>query len=137
MTYMVLGEKKPVLPVKIGRELLQFAADNVLLEQLLSDPDRNCHGERTITLRRECYIGLKQPLELQERLFVEHYIVDLVQSDTAFREAVADCMHWEARVLLLARETFFLRRRHDTAVEKKRGSAVVVKGGDAENSHNL
>jgi hypothetical protein len=45
MTAVVLGEKKLALPFKFGRKLLQLAPDNVLLEQPLADPDRNCHRE--------------------------------------------------------------------------------------------
>src|SRR6516165_4454927 len=109
---MVLGEQEAALPIEVGRELLQFAADEVLLEQLLA-----------------------QPLELQKWLLVEHDIVNLVEPDRAFREAIADRMHGKASVVLLAREALLLRCRHDAAVDEKRGGAVVVEGGDAENPH--
>src|SRR6516165_8073913 len=132
---MVLGEQEAALPIEVGRELLQFAADEVLLEQLLAKPDRDCHRERAIAFRRECNISLEQPLELQKWLLVEHDIVNLVEPDRAFREAIADRMHGKASVVLLAREALLLRCRHDAAVDEKRGGAVVVEGGDAENPH--
>src|SRR5260370_1618886 len=126
MTDMVFGKKKPALPVKSGRELLQCGEDNILLEQLLLDPDRNRHWERAIALRCKCEVGIEEPLKLEEWLLVEHNIVHVVELDSAFCKAVANRMYGKAGVLLLASEAFLLRCRSYASLEERRRGAIVL-----------
>src|SRR5262245_59348521 len=103
MAHVVLSEEKPVLPIEVGRKLLQLAADDVLLEQLLAQPERDRHCERLIATWREAHIGLQEPLELEKWLLVEHHVVNLVEPAAFVLQAIRDGMGREARILLLAR----------------------------------
>ena len=132
---VVLGEQKLVLPVELGRQLLQVLADDVLLKQFFADPHRDRHRERAKTTRRKRDIGLQQPLEFEKRFFVEHHVIDVVERDAALLQAIGDGVNGKAGVLLPARKALLLRRRHDAAVHEKRGSAVVIERRDAENAH--
>ena len=80
---MMLGEQQLVLPVEVRREFLQLAPQQILLKQLLANPDRDRRRERAEAARREGDVGFEQPLELQERLFVEDDIVDVGERDLA------------------------------------------------------
>ena len=51
-------------------------------------------------------------------------------------QAVLDGVRRKARIVLLAREPFFLRRRHDAAVLDETGGRVVVVGRDAEDARH-
>ena len=50
----------------------------------------------------------KNPFELHERFVVKNNAVDMVDGYAAFVEAIGDGGRWEACVVLLPRETFFL-----------------------------
>jgi hypothetical protein len=116
-------------------DLAQFARQQVLLEELLAQPDRHRHAELAEAARRRRYVGLEEPLELDERLLVEHDRVDLGQRDAALAEAIAHGVRREAGVVLAAREALFLRGRDGRPVHHERGGAVVVVGRDPENAH--
>src|ERR1700682_5517646 len=113
---MMLGKQQLVLPVKAGRLRLELFADQILLEQFLLEPQWQGHAERGEPARREGEIGLKQPLELDERLLVEHDVINLVELHAAFVEAIANGILRIARILLLAGKTFLLRRGNDMPV---------------------
>src|SRR5262249_55039837 len=137
MAHMVLVEEELILPVEVGSERLQLAADDVLLEQFLAQPEWDRHCERLIAARRKPHIGLQEPLELEKRLLVEHDVVDVVERAAAFPQAIRNGMRREARVLLLAREALLLRGRHDAAIDEQRGGAVVIERRNAEDTHGL
>src|SRR5205085_6909740 len=77
----------------------------------------------------------EQPLEFQERLVVENYMVYVGKPCARGFQTVADRMHWKRRVVLLACETFFLCGGDDATVLDQRGGAVVIERRDAENAH--
>ena len=80
MALVMLREEQPFFPIAIARKLPQLVAQKLLLEQLLAQPQRDRHAEGFEAGRREREIGLQQALELEERLVVEHDVVDVVQS---------------------------------------------------------
>ena len=130
MAQVVLGEEQPLLPGVARRPALELAAQQVLQEQLLAQPDRDRHAERGETPRREREVGLEQALELQERLVVEHDMVERFRGDAGFFQAPGDGVVRKGRVVLPAGEARLLRRGHDAAVLDQRGRAVVVEGRD-------
>ena len=75
-------------------------------------------------LRRIGEVGLEQPLELDERLVVEDDVVDVVERDLAFAQAILDRVGREVGVVLLAREALFLRGRDDLAVARPDAAAL-------------
>jgi hypothetical protein len=76
-------------------------------------------------------IGLEQPFELRERLFVEDDRVEAVGGDRPFAEAVSNRVRREAGVVLDPGKPFLLRRCDDPTVEREAGGAVVIPGRDA------
>jgi hypothetical protein len=135
MAEVVLGEQQLAVPA-IGRVMLaELLEQEVLQEQLLAQPQRDRHAKRLEATWRECQVGLQQALELQEGLVVEDHAVDVAQADARLLEAVLHGVDREARVVLLAREALFLRRRDDDAILDQRRGAVVVVGRYAEHSH--
>ena len=113
----------------------QFVRKQLLLKQLLLEPERHRHPERAEAARREGQIGFEQALEFQERLVVERNLIDLVETDAGLFEAVVNGAMRESRVVLLAREALFLGGRNDLAIAHERRGAVVVERGDAERDH--
>ncbi len=77
--------------------------------------------------RREREIGLKQPLEFQERLVVEHHIID-VWSGAALPQDEIDGVVGKAGIVLLAGEALLLGCRDDVAILDQRRGAVMVEG---------
>ena len=65
----------------------------------------------------------------------EHHAVDLRKRASRLRQAIADRLHREGRVVLAAREALLLRRGDDAPVLEQRGGAVVVERRDAEDAH--
>src|SRR5262249_2948973 len=86
--------------------------------------------------RRECQIGLEQALELEEGLVVENDVVHVLDRDAAGGEAIVDRPGGKIGIVPLARKPLFLGRGNDLAVAHQGGGAVVVEGGEPENSHN-
>ena len=132
---MVLGEQQPLVPVDAALDGFQLLQERAALEQLVLHPHRQRGAERREAARRKGEIGLEQPLELEERLVVERDIVDLRGTRAGRLEARANRVVWEARVMLLAREALFLRRRGHLPVDQQRRGRVVVIGRDAEDFH--
>src|SRR5690348_2879501 len=84
MAQVMLREEEALLPVHIRGEGLQLLVQKPLLEQLLSQPERQRHAEGGIAPGREGEIGLQQPLELEEGLVVEGDVVDLLRLQPVF-----------------------------------------------------
>src|SRR5205085_2867606 len=101
--------------------------------QLLAQPQRHRHQERTQAARRIINVSLKQSLKLQERLIVEGDVSHVFAFNAARLQAILDGIGGKAMIMLLARETLLLRRRHDLAVAHQTRRRVVVIGRDAEN----
>src|SRR5262249_32716608 len=116
-------------------KLFQLALEQALLEQLLLQPKGDRHAERAEAARRERNIGFHQPFEFQERLVVEHDVIELVEFRAGFLETIGDGVVWKRWLVFLAGEAFLLYRGHNAAVLYQRGCAIVVKGRDAKDTH--
>src|SRR6266404_3643845 len=132
---VVLGEQQLALPVKIRRSRFEPLAKKVLLEQLLLDPQRQSHAERSEPARREGEIGLEQPFEFDKRLLVKNDVIKFVESQATLVETITNGIFRIARILLFAGKALFLRRGNNMPVLDQRRSAVMIKGGDPENAH--
>src|SRR5260370_32119722 len=126
---MVIGEQQ------LSSIPLQFTAQQILLKELLAKPERHGHLERPQTAGREGEVSLQQALEFQERLVIEHRVIDLVQRYAFLRQAVFDGMRRKSGIVLLAAEALFLGRRDNLAVADQGSRAVMIERGNAENSH--
>ena len=133
---MVLAEQQ-LGAVELRRKLLQFVREQALLEQLFLQPQRDRHLERAEAARRQRDIGLQQPLEFEERLVVEHDVVERVHRGARLRKTRRDGVVREGRVVLLAGEALLLRGGDDAAVLDQRRGAVVIEGGNPEDAHRL
>ena len=130
----MIGEQQPLLPIDVRIDLLQALPQQPLLEQLFLQPERDRQPERTEAARRERQIGLEQPLELDERLFVEHHVVEIGRFHAGLIEAIADRGRRKPRVVLDAGEALLLRGGDDAAVDDQRRGAVVIEGRNAEDA---
>ena len=135
MAEMMLGEQKLRSPVGIRVDLAQVLEKQPLQEQLFLQPQRHGLEEGAEATRREHQIGLDQPLELDERLFVEHDMIDVGWPNTCLIEAVPEGLCRKGVIMLLAREALFLGGRDNAAVFDQRGRAVVIEAGHANDTH--
>jgi hypothetical protein len=125
---MMLGEQQP--PRGVGEsEAPELAGQEILLKQLLPNPQRQRHGEAAVTARRKREIRLQQPLELQERLLVEDHVIDVGCPEARVLQAEPDSLRREARIVAPPGESLLLRGGHDATVDDERGGTVVVVGG--------
>lgn len=136
MRQMMFAEHQPLLPVALAERALELGEQQGFLEQLFLEPQRHCRSKAAEPARSEGEIGLDQPLELEERLFVEDDAVELRGRDARFAQAISDCVGREAGVVLAPREALLLRGRDDPAVLDKAGGAVVIPGRYAEDVHS-
>src|SRR6266581_613710 len=111
-----------------------MVAQHAFLEQLLLQPDRNSLAERLKAAWREGEIGFEKALEFEERLFVEHDVVEFGRLDIGRGKTIANRRHWKIRIVLAARKTLFLGSGDDLAVHQQGGGAVVVECRDAEDA---
>ena len=135
MAQVVLAEEELLVPLLAARYPPQLLQKQILQKKFLPQPQRHRHAKGRVAPRREGEIGLDQALELEERLVVEHHAIDSAHARAALGQAAADRIHRKPRVVLLAREALFLRRRDDFSVLDQRRRAVVIKSADAENAH--
>ena len=61
-------------------------------------------------------------------------MVDLVQGNLGFAEAVGNSVLRKSRVVLLTGEALLLRSRNNPAVLDQCRGAIVIKGGNAQNA---
>ena len=134
MAQMMLAEQQ-LAGVEILRKLLQFVAQQALLEQLLLEPQRDRHLERAEAARRQRDIGLQQPLEFEKRLVVEHDMVKTVGGNSRLCETIGNGVVWKRSIVLFSGKALLLRRGDDPAVLDQRRGAVVVEGRNTENPH--
>src|SRR5690606_12310938 len=81
---------------------------------------------------RQTEVCLQDPLELEQRLVVEAHVVEILDPDPPFPQAVLDRPRRERRVPLLAGEALLLRRRHDLAITHQARGAVMIERRDPE-----
>ena len=131
---MMLGEEQwrqecsPPLASPTARE---FALEPTRFSFSLSQRHRG--QKRTEPARREAQVGLHHALELHPGLVVE----DIESRSSSWRPIARGStggMTRKGGVVLLARETLLLRGGDDFAVAHQRGRAIVIIGGDAEDS---
>ena len=113
------------------------APDQPGLLQLLAEPHRHGRDEAREPGRGVREIGFEQPLELAQRLLVEDDIVEVLDRDLRFAEAVLDRQVREAGIVLLAGEALLLRGRHDLPVAHEAGRAVVIERRNAQNVRHV
>ena len=70
---------------------------------------------------------MQETIELQEGLFVESHVIDLLNANFTFAQAIFDSEFWKAGIMLLAGEPFLLGGGNDPAVAHEAGGAIVVK----------
>ena len=97
MALVVLREQELALPIEVGIERAQLVAQQLLLEQLLLQPERDRHAKGAKALGRKREIGFEQPLEFEERLVVERDVVDLAERDAALGQAIGEGVMRENR----------------------------------------
>jgi hypothetical protein len=71
----------------------------------------------------------------QERLVIEHDMVDVIQRASAFFQAVRERIARESSIVLFSAEALFLCRSQYLAVAYEGSRAVVVIGGNADDPH--
>ena len=136
MAQVVLGEQQSILPIEVSAEgLFELLIQGLLLKQLLPHPQRNRHLERTQSGRGEGEIGFDQPLELQEGFVVENDIVQIVEMDSGFRQAVRHRVAGKTGVVFFPAEALFLSSRYHLAVFHQGRGAIVVKSRNSEDAH--
>ena len=101
--------------------------------EFLAEPQRHRHQERPPAARCARGVGFEQAVELDQRLLVEADEIEILRRDAALTEAVGGRPRRKARVVLLAREAFFLCGGHDPAVFDETGGRIVIVGRDSEN----
>jgi hypothetical protein len=62
-------------------------------------------------------------------------MVQLVDGDPAFAEAILDGTRWKTGVMLLPGEALLLGGGDDPPGVDERGRAVMIKGGDPQDAH--
>jgi hypothetical protein len=131
---MMFREQQPVRGVP-DSEASQLAAEQLLLKQLLANPQRHGHREAAIAAGCKGEVRLEQPLELEERLLVERHVIHVIRRDARVLEAERGGVGRKPRVMLLPRKSFLLRSGNDPSVGHERGSAVVVVRGKTQDPH--
>ena len=132
---VVLREQKLALPIEVGIERAKLVAQELLLEQLLLQPQRDRHAEGAEAPGSECEIGFEQPFELEERLVVERDMIDVGEADAGLGQAIGDGVMRETGIVLLAGEALLLGGGDDLSVDDQCRGAIVVERGQSENSH--
>src|ERR1017187_848088 len=135
VTLMVFRKEQPAGPIALRPDRLQFAAEKVFLEQLLSSPQRKSHPERSQPARRERQIIIQEALELQKGLFVENHRIKLLWRHARGFQAVANRVSRKAGIVFLSGKPLLLGGRYDLAVADERRRAVVIEGGDSKYPH--
>ena len=135
MALMVFGEEQARLPIKLRLHGLELTAQQILLEQLFSEPQGNRHAKGREPAGRKCEVRLQQPLEFEKGLVIEGDAIEIREHRSAFRQAVGDRLARIAAVMLLPGETLFLRRRHDPPVLDQCGRTIVIESRNPQNPH--
>lgn len=131
----MLRKEQSLGPIHAGREHLELPLQQVLLKQLLPDPQRNGHAKRAEAGRRKTDVCLEQAFELEKRLVIKDDEVDVVEPDSGLCHAVLDRTTRKTRIVLLTAEAFLLSGGDDPAVFDERGRAIVIKRRQAKNPH--
>src|SRR5262249_19328487 len=107
----------------------EFASDQFFNPNAFPDPKRYRHQKASQTDWRIREISVQNPVEFQERLFVERHIVELIDVDAAFAEAISHGLLRKTRVVLFSCESFLLGCRDDFSFAHQACRTVVIKRG--------
>src|SRR6266851_230365 len=99
-------------------------------EGILHRAGKGAPGMREVAQRHR-----QNPLELQERFFIENDRVELLRLEAALFEAPLDRRHRKVRVALAPGEPLLLDRTDRHPVDQKGSRGIVIVGGDAEDLH--
>ena len=118
--------------VVFGKENIAIAAelppDQFFHPNAFPDPKRYRHQKTLQAGRRIRQVSVQNPVEFQERLFIERHTTELVHADASFAQAIPHRVLRKTRIMFFACESFLLRRRDDFAVAHQACRAVVIKG---------
>ena len=106
----------------------QFVPQNAFQQEFFFEPHRHGREKRFNPSRRESNVGFQEALELDQRLVIEHEILEVPKRNPAFLQAVADRVGWEPGIELFPREALLLSGRHDLTIANQACSAVVIVG---------
>src|SRR5215831_4448283 len=93
--------------------------------QLLLDPERAGHQERPKPFWGDTEIGLKDALELEQRLVVKNHVGEVLDRDLRLLQAETNRVPGKRVVALLACKTLLLRRCDDFAIAYQTRRTIV------------
>jgi hypothetical protein len=134
MALVMLREQQLAVPTLLPAECGEALEDLLALEQLAPHPRRHRQRERLETAGGRREMHAQQPVELAQRLLVEHDGVDPGQPAALF-EAVPHRVRGEARIVPAAGEALLLGGSEQRPVPEQDRRAVVVVSGDSEDVH--
>jgi hypothetical protein len=118
----------------LGRDAESFL-DQLLDPELVAEPGDHRFAEQWVRARNLLKAREQQPLELDERLLEEHYIIEIARRELARSQAELDRIARELVVVFLPREPLFFGRGEHLPIPQQRGRGVVEEAGDPENIH--
>jgi hypothetical protein len=132
---MVLREQELALPIELRVERAQLIAQQLLLKQLLFQPEGDRHAEGAKSPGCEGDVSFEQALEFEEWLIVKRDVVHFAKADAALVQAIGERMVRETGIMVRAREAFLLGSGDDLSVDDERRCTVVIECGYSDNSH--
>ena len=134
---MMFGKQKLALIRETAFVPFQFFEKDFFLKELFPEPDRDGHIERFEAAGRVGDISFKQSFELQKRLFVECYMINLAQRQSGFIQNIFNRLSGETGIMLLSAKTFLLSGSSYPTVPDKRCGAVVIKRRNSQDTCHL
>ena len=126
MGFMMLYVEERTLVAK-------FFAEEMRDPELLLHPALHrlkvLHVPKGPCLKERCEYAIE---EFEEGFLVETNSCDILHCNFLSLQRVFNCIMWKRFIVLLPRETFFLRCEHDLAILQEHGGAIVVEAGNAE-----
>src|ERR1700690_3512131 len=102
-------------------------------EKFFFDPNRHRGQKTQEAARSKRMVGFEQSLKFEKWFVIKRYSRKIVVINSRLCKNVATRMNRERRIMLLARESFLLRRGDDLSIDENRRSTVVVVGRYTEN----
>ena len=124
----MVGKQQSLFPFHARGSGAELAHEQLLLKELLLEPQGHRHAERGNAPGRVRQVGLEQSLEFHERLLVEDDVADVVERDARLAEAIGHRTRGVSAVVFLAREALFLGGGHDVTVHDQRRRGVMIEG---------
>src|SRR2546423_7397551 len=124
---MVLGE----YDFTVVTELLP---DQLFHPDFFFDPERNGFEEGLNARWDARQVGMEDAVEFDEGFFVKGDKFNVIDLDASFPQTIFDGEFWKRGIVLLASEALFLGGGDDPAVAHQTSGAVMIKGGNPQNS---